>query len=472
MKQLRWVWALGIAAVVLIGIFVIVDISSNKKEKAKHIGDGKQLLQFDESKADGITLKNEDGTFSFSWDETDGRWMQTAGDPFRTNSYAIAAIISYASHLESLKTVAFDSSSKDVYGFTDPIEIRISTTDTDEKHPYIIYVGDNTPTYDAYYAMIDGSDEIYTIDYNSGSVFCASKNALKNMYLFDTTASQVSYIRIEKQGESPVEIERDSERAWQILQPKGFSPAKAYVDDLADEIVHLSLTSFVEEKPADLSQYGLDKPYAKVWLKGTDGSKQLEEEIWFGNAVSDHENETNIYGYFASNKQVFSITRSEASFADTTVKSLVMPYCTEIDLNDLDTVTIDMGEVYDLNAVLTADIENSKYRFNDTDISDMYDDNMNKLFTNLLRAICNLSFTEIELDGKPDPDAEPAITITYKFRDHTERKLAFVEKAKNDYYLLTDGVYSGMTVRLNQFTASSSVTPSYEELMQALKDKE
>ena len=42
MKQLRWIWALGIAAVVLIGIFIIVDINSDKRDKAKHIGDGKQ----------------------------------------------------------------------------------------------------------------------------------------------------------------------------------------------------------------------------------------------------------------------------------------------------------------------------------------------------------------------------------------------------------------------------------------------
>ena len=267
MKQLRWIWILGIAAVLLIGIFIVVDINSDKKEKAKHIGDAKQLLQIDTSKITHMSLKNEEGTFGFKWDDTNQTWVQTEGDPFNVNPYVISAIVNYASHLESIKTVAFDSKDKAVYGFNDPIEIRIFTTDTDDEHPYIINVGDNTPTYDAYYAMIGGSDEIYTIDYNSGTIFCSSKNAMKDAYLFNTTASQVSYIRVEKNGKTEFEIGRDSERAWQLLEPAGFSLAKAYVDELSDDIVHITVDSFVEDNPADLAKYGLDKPDRKVFRR-------------------------------------------------------------------------------------------------------------------------------------------------------------------------------------------------------------
>ena len=39
MKQLRWVWILGIAAVLLIGIFIVVDMKSDKREAEKHIGE-------------------------------------------------------------------------------------------------------------------------------------------------------------------------------------------------------------------------------------------------------------------------------------------------------------------------------------------------------------------------------------------------------------------------------------------------
>ena len=472
MKQLRWIWILGIAAVLLIGIFIVVDINSDKKEKAKHIGDAKQLLQIDTSKITHMSLKNEEGTFGFKWDDTNQTWVQTEGDPFNVNPYVISAIVNYASHLESIKTVAFDSKDKAVYGFNDPIEIRIFTTDTDDEHPYIINVGDNTPTYDAYYAMIGGSDEIYTIDYNSGTIFCSSKNAMKDAYLFNTTASQVSYIRVEKNGKTEFEIGRDSERAWQLLEPAGFSLAKAYVDELSDDIVHITVDSFVEDNPADLAKYGLDKPDRKVFLKGTDGTAQIQEEIWFGAPVSDHENETDLYGYFATSKQVFIIKKAETSFADRQFASLLLPYCADIAAENVESVEIDMGEVCDVKAALGINVTDSKYSFNGTDISGMYDDSINTLFMNFFRSIINLRFSETELDAKPDPDAEPVIKIIYNFNDGTRTALTFTKKNTNEFYLFTDGTYSGLTVRLNRFTASSCIVPCYDALVQALKEKQ
>ena len=471
MKQLRWIWILGITAVVLIGIFIIVDMNSDKKEREKHIADGKQLLHFDASKVTALSLKNEEGTLAFEWDTENAEWKQTEGEQFHVSNYAVNAIVNYACDLQSLKTVALNSDSKEIYGFTDPIELRICTTDTGRDHPYIIYVGDNTPTYDAYYAMIDGSDEVYTIDYNSGTVFCASRNALKNAYLFDTTAAQVSYIRFEKDGKTTVELSRDDERAWQLLQPSGFSLAKAYVDELSDDIVHITVDSFVEEGTVDLAKYGLDKPHTKVFLKGSSGIRALEEEIWFGAPLTENENETDLYGYFVTSKQVFSIKKAETSFADTTAAKLILPYCADITLNDVKSIDIDMGEIYDLKAAAEFDMENEKYKFNGTDISNMYDETVNKLFKDFCRSVATLGFTDVQLDEKPDPDAEAAITILYKFKDGSQKKLTFTKKTANEFYLFTDGKYSGLTVRLNKFTDSASVTTTYNALVQALKDK-
>ena len=218
-------------------------------------------------------------------------------------------------------------------------------------------------------------------------------------------------------------------------------------------------------------KYGLDKPHTKVWLKGTSGTKQIEEEIWFGAPVTEGVNETDIFGYFATSKQVFSIHRAETSFADTAAANLILPYCADIDLDDVKSIEIDMGEVYDLKATAELDIKEEKYKFNGTDISDMYDDTLNKQFVSFCRSISTLGFTEVQMDEKPDPDAEAAITILYQFKDGTQKKLTFTKKSENEFYLFTDGRYSGLTVRLNKFTDSASVTTTYEALVRALKDK-
>jgi hypothetical protein len=62
------------------------------------------------------------------------------------------------------------------------------------------------------------------------------------------------------------------------------------------------------------------------------------------------------------------------------------------------------------------------------------------------------------------------MTITYTRTDGTALVLGFVPTSdKNNFYLMQDGSYTGMTVRLNKFTTGASVTPSYESLMAALK---
>ena len=112
MKQLRWVWILGIAAVLLIGIFIVVDMKSDKKEAEKHIGEAKQLFQFDGAEATKLTIQNEEGVFSFRWNDVKYTWEQAEGDPFHVNSYVIAAMVNYASNLKSLKISSTRSSDR------------------------------------------------------------------------------------------------------------------------------------------------------------------------------------------------------------------------------------------------------------------------------------------------------------------------------------------------------------------------
>ena len=252
--------------------------------------------------------------------------------------------------MKSLKTVAFDCDKTSVYGFDDPITIKVYTTDTDQEHPYVLYVGDSTPTYDSYYAMLDGSNDVYTIDYNSGTVFCSNRNSLKNRYLFDTSSALINYYKVEKDDKLVLECRRKKEdNLWEMLQPGTFRLSDASMNDLMDVIIRVQIAGFVEDNPEDLSQYGLDPPHTKVWLKAGSGDTVMDEELWFGDMISSNESETQIYGYYANSKQVFRINRSETSFADEKLISLMYPYCVEPDIEALEKVEIDMGDVHDLH---------------------------------------------------------------------------------------------------------------------------
>ena len=465
MKQLRWVIALGIAAILLIAAFIAVDHYTKQKEEAANIGAAKTLFSFDGSTTTRITIDNEDGHFAFDWDADNGIWQLVSAEQFNSNTYAISAVCNMFCSLRSEKTVAFDCQDTSIYGFDNPVTIKVYTTGTGEDNPYVLYVGNNTPTYDAYYAMVGGSNDVYTIDYTSGSYFCLSKDTMKNAYLFDTFSSGVSYYKLERGGKVIMEMQANDDATWTLLQPADMELLKSNIDDLTATLVHVTVSSFVEENPADLSKYGLDHPHTKLTLRGSYGSSQMATEIWFGDDLEDDIYE---YGYFVESKQVFSILKGDVSFTQNDLISYLYPYCVNVLIEDLDAVEIDMGDVYDMHETLHVDYANGQFALGDLDIDALEDDNISTLFQNYYRSISNLRISDTDFDA--DPQGDPAMTITYYRSDGTTQKLDFIKKAENDFWLMIDGQYTHITVRLNRFTSSGTITKAYEELIYALRD--
>lgn len=465
MKLHRWILALVIAAAALTAVFIVVDKRSQEKERKSKIGGPKQLFSVDASTVERITIDNEEGTFSFLWNEDAHQWVLDSEEQYELDTNAVSAICTQFCSLRSEKTVAFDCQDTAPFGFDDPVTIRLYTTETGDSNPYLLYVGSNTPTYDSYYAMTEASDDVYTINYTAGSIFCVAKDTLKTKFLFDTYGSQVSYYRCETDGILPTEIRRAEDGSWTMTKPAQLTVFKANADNLMETVVRVTLESYVEENPADLAKYGLDKPWSKLWLKGNHDGRPMEEEVWFGSEVTENADEASLYGYFVKNKQVFTIGRAMCSFIRNTPNDLILPYCFNVNIEELNSVEIDMGSVYNMKETLSLDYENSKYALSGREISEDNSDLLEK-FQNYYRTISNLAFSDLALDA--EPEGEPEITIVYHLRKGLPVTLGFVPLESNNYALMKNGAYTGQTVRLNRFTASGSIVPAYEELKKAL----
>ena len=466
MKQLRWVIALGIAAVVLTAVFIFVDKRSRENKQKSNIGGPKQLFAIDADDVERITIDSEEGNFAFAWDEAANVWYLTSEDQFDLNSYAVIEICNQVCNLKSQKTVAFDCEDTARFGFDNPVTVKVFTAKNGEEHPYVLYVGNNTPTYDSYYAMTEGSNDVYTIDYTAGSVFCVAKNTLKSMFLFDTFGSQMAYYKCETDGVLPIEIKRNDDSTWTMLQPAALPVFKANADNLMETIVRVTLEQYVEENPSDLAKYGLDKPRCKMVLQGTVNGKFTEQEYWFGNDVADQDTATQLYGYAVKSRQVFRIGKAMISFINDSPVKYISPYCYDTEITDLDSVEIDMGSLYDMKETLSVDYANNKYALSGKEI-DTKDEKLLGLFQAYYRAVSNLAFTDLALDAQPEGD--PAITIIYHRKDGKTDTLGFIPLEETNFALTVNGSYTGQTVRLNRFTASGSIVPSYEELQRALK---
>lgn len=466
MKQLRWIIALGITAVVLTVVFIFVDKRSQDKRQKANVGGPKQLLSINSDDVERITIDNEEGHFAFEWNEEANRWILKSEDQFDLNNYAVIAICNHLCDLKSQKTVAFDCQNTAPFGFDNPVTLKVYTAKTGEENPYVLYVGNNTPTYDSYYAMTDASNDVYTIDYTAGSVFCAAKNTLKTMFIFDTFGSQMTYYKCERDGQLPIEIKRNEDSTWTMIQPAPLPVFKANADDLMETVVRVTMERYVEENPADLAKYGLDKPWCKLLLQGKRDQVMSEQEIWFGNPVSDQADEVNLYAYLVKTRQVIEIGKAMTSFLNDSATEYILPYCVDLDIEQISSVDIDMGSIYDMKETLSLDYANNQFALSGRTI-DKDNANLLGLFQAYYRSISNLAFSDLALDAKPE--GEPAITIVYHLKDGKTVTLGFVPLEQNVFALFKDGSYTGQTVRLNRFTAAGSIISSYEALKDAMK---
>lgn len=470
MKPIRWIIALVVAAAALCAVYFVVDYKADNREKKQQLGAAKTLFSFDTSAVSRVTLENEDGYFAFDWDDDNATWQLVSADQFSFNTYAISTICNYFGELSSEKTVVFDCQDTAVYGFDTPTVLKVYTTDRGEEDPYVLYVGDSTPTYDAYYAMLPDSNDVYTIGYTQGSIFCADKNTLKNTYLFDTYSTLVDAYELLRGEETVFSLERGSDSLWQMTYPRPYTVHSSNITDLMDSVVRVQVDSFVEEHPADLAKYGLDHPQYTLKLRGTINGRAVNRELLFGDMITDNTNETQMYGYISDSDQVFIITKASVSFLDEDTTEYILPYCVDVSIEDLSKIEIDMGEVYDMHETLYLDYANEQYALGDIDIDAYDDEDILTLYQNFYRAVANLQFSAMDLDAVPEGEA--AVTILYTHLDGSVTSAEFISQAENNFYLVVDGTYTGLTVRLNRFTGSSGMVISYETLLKGLKDFE
>ncbi len=98
-----------------------------------------------------------------------------------------------------------------------------------------------------------------------------SKPELKLLSLKEDEITKIEILR--REGES-TRIEKDSSGTWRITAPEPMAADRSAIDSLVSSAATLNADKAVEEKPADLAQFGLKEPYARVVITLRDGKSR------------------------------------------------------------------------------------------------------------------------------------------------------------------------------------------------------
>jgi hypothetical protein len=261
----------------------------------------------------------------------------------------------------------------------------------------------------------------------------SSSTASATPKLLDVQEKNVQSIELKKKDGSTVALARNDDK-WNITAPAEYRADQDAVTSLVSSLNPVSADSIVEEKPAELTKYGLAAPTLTVAVHTKEGKAN---ELYFGDDVPAG---SLVYARVNNDPKVYAVSSSVKSSLDKSVN----------DLRDKRLLTFDTNKLTRLELIAgKSDTEFGKNNQNDWQIIKPQPYRADSLQVEEL--IRKLNDAKMDLSGSAD-DAKKA-TVAYasgspaatvKVADASGIQTLDVRKNKDDYYArssVVSGIY-------------------------------
>lgn len=216
-------------------------------------------LQFDRAGIESFELRQ---------DEEDVRCIR-AGEEWemrrpveaQCDETLIASILESLSSLQAERFLEADSTSLGQYGLEDPV-IELSVASSSPPDSHWIWIGDKTPTEDAYFSLVDRRDRIALLSSSTvDGKLKAKAFDFRDKTVLDFEVADARVLEIEY-DDTKIRMERAFERPWNITNPIQGKGDETEINSILWDIENAKVREFIDDPAEDLAVYGLDKPTA------------------------------------------------------------------------------------------------------------------------------------------------------------------------------------------------------------------
>lgn len=443
MKLYRNAIILVVIVALLVGAYFVV--SKNKPaDESTTDNDIIKLVNFTTTDVASVTLENPEGTFVIEPKGSD--WVLVTPTDLRYDSSKLSSIVINASSVVADKIIEENPKDLAIYGLDNPKKVTVK--DKSGKS-VTLEIGSMTPTKSAYYVMPADKNTVYTVGTYTGDYLVTGRNGMRLMTPYTVTADGINRLSMERNGQNLFSATKDTAGAsWTLSSPIKGSANSSALTPMLDALSTTTITNFVEEKPSDLSKYGLDKPaYVFDFGTTTQGAFKLE--------LGDEKTKgSEMYAKLAGSDEVFTIDSSKFTFLDKPLKEIVDVFAYIVNIDQVKTIDLTMDgktthmtvDVYqDGNG--NKDADKDKFTFNGVDASGKDKDD-NQPFRKLYQSLVGVTLDAVDLDSKP-ADVNPEVTIDYTLKTG-RMKVDYVSKDANFYYVFRNGEYANILVKKNK----------------------
>ncbi len=434
---------LAVVALLVGAYFVISKIKPEDNPVEDPSDNYIRLTDYTTDKVKSLTLVNPDGTFVIVKKDTE--WVLSSPTDLKYDSSVLSSIVINASSVLADKLIEENAQDLAKYGLDKAINVKLMDTEGKET---VLEIGDMTPTGGGYYIKEAGKNDVYMVSSYTGRYLVTSRNGLRSKKMFEFTAQDLTEIAMDRKGENifASEMGAESSANWLMTKPIRGNMNSSALSPMMEALANSTIVEFIEDKPADLAQYGLASPAYVFDFKTANETHKLK-------MGSEKVKGSQIYAQLEGSDEVFTMDITAYTFLDKPLKEIVEVFAYIVNIDQVKAIDLTMDgktthmtiDVYKGEDDKT-DKDKDKFTVNGIDASGK-DENDDQPFRKFYQALIGISLDEIAVDGNPVKEAE--ITIEYTLKTGS-MKVEYIPKDDNYYYVVRNGEYAGILVRKNK----------------------
>ena len=175
-------------------------------------------------------------------------------------------------NLESVRKVVDNPSDLAQFGLSDPQTIVDFKAEGGASGSFKL--GSKNPTQSEIYAMKGGTNTVVLVSAFQESSFNKEPFALRDKRILKFDREKADTLALAK-GANSIQLARSGSE-WKVVKPVEARSDYSAVEGFITRLSSANMSKLVEEKPADLAKYGLDKPVMTVTIGAGSAKTVLE----------------------------------------------------------------------------------------------------------------------------------------------------------------------------------------------------
>lgn len=269
--------SLMVAAIVLAGLVGVLYWSEHRKpgaETAASASTPPAILKLDQAAITRVELKKKDAEPLVLMKDSAGNWQIARPKPLRADQSAVTSMVDSLAALNSERLVEDKASDLGRYGLAQPA-VEADVTGKDNKTQKLL-IGDETPTGNAFFAMLAGDPRVFTMPGYAKTSIDKSANDLRDKRLLTVSPDKISRLELISKNQA-IEFGRDKDE-WQIVKPRPLRADSTQVGELVGKLTdaRMDLSASNDDSNKIALDFSQATPVATAKVTDSSGTQELQ----------------------------------------------------------------------------------------------------------------------------------------------------------------------------------------------------